>query len=214
MEQPERSCRYDSATGSVIFATTHFSYYAVGYHSVNFQDVAPDSWYRGAVEFVSARNIASGTAREYFSPDINLTRGQLLVMVMKAYGLAAETNPSDNFSDAGNTYYTNYLAAAKKLGITEGIGGNLYAPEKEISRQEVFVLLCNTLKTIGKQPHSGQGASNISFTDGEQIADWAKDAVLSLADSGMINGTGGKLFPGQRMTRAEMAQLLKNSLSK
>ena len=35
----------------------------------------------------------------------------------------------DNFSDAGNTYYTGYLAAAKRLGITAGLGDNLLCPE-------------------------------------------------------------------------------------
>jgi hypothetical protein len=70
-------------------------------------------------------------------------------MLMKAYGIAPDTNPANNFSDAGNTYYTRYLAAAKRLGISAGVGGNLYVPEKEITRQEMFTMLYNALKSIG-----------------------------------------------------------------
>jgi hypothetical protein len=43
-------------------------------------------------------------------------------MLMKAYGIAPDTNPEDNFADAGDTYYTGYLAAAKRLGISAGVG--------------------------------------------------------------------------------------------
>jgi hypothetical protein len=67
-------------------------------------------------------------------------------MLMKAYGITADPNTSNNFSDAGNTYYTGYLAAAKRLGISAGVGDNLFAPSQELTRQEMFTLLYNTLQ--------------------------------------------------------------------
>ncbi len=30
-------------------------------------------------------------------------------MLMKAYGISPDVNPKDNFTDAGSTYYTDYL---------------------------------------------------------------------------------------------------------
>lgn len=48
--------------------------------------------------------------------------------------------------------YTGYLATAKKLGISAGVGNNMFAPEKEITRQEMFTLLYNALKAIGQLP--------------------------------------------------------------
>jgi hypothetical protein len=55
-------------------------------------------------------------------------------MLIRAYGISPDDNPADNFVDAGNTYYTGYLAAAKRLGITKGIGDNQFAPEQAITR--------------------------------------------------------------------------------
>ncbi|WP_276326135.1 hypothetical protein [Pseudobacteroides cellulosolvens] len=42
-------------------------------------------------------------------------------MMMRAYGIEPLEDVASNFSDSGNTYYTSYLAAAKKLGIANSI---------------------------------------------------------------------------------------------
>ena len=205
---------YDPKTGTVTFVTTHFSYYAVGYNQVEFNDVAQTAWYSNAVSFIAARGITSGTGNGNYSPDVKLTRGDFLAMMMKAYGIAPDTAFNDNFSDAGNTYYTGYLAAAKRLGISGGVGDNMFAPNKEITRQEMFTLLYNALKAIGKLPTITSEKQLSTFSDAVQIADWAKDAVIMLLQTGTISGSNGKIFPVATTTRAEMAQVLYNLLSR
>ena len=207
--------RYDPATGTVTFTTTHFSHYAVAYSPVSFGDVAAGAWYKRAVSFIAARGIAAGTGSGNFSPEAKLTRGQFIVMLMKAYGIAPDTNPKDNFSDAGNTWYTGYLAAAKRLGISPGIGNNLFAPEKEITRQEMFTLLYNALKVIKQLPEgSSSGKTLADFSDADAIAPWAKEAMMLLVKSGIVGGSNGKLTPQGTTARAEMAQVLYNLLGK
>lgn len=210
--EPVSNCVYNPVTKTVTFTTTHFSQYAVGYNKVTFKDVANTAWYADAINYISARDITSGTGNGSFSPNAKLTRGQFLVMVMKAYGISAEKSPSDNFSDAGNTYYTAYLAAAKKLGITAGIGNNKYAPEKEITRQEMFTLLYNTLKQIDTLPSDSTGKALTAYSDSDKVATWAKDAVTLFVGTGTISGDGDKLNPIGTTTRAEMAQVLYNLL--
>ncbi len=135
-------------------------------------------------------------------------------MLMKAYGIAPDTNPTDNFSDAGRTWYTGYLAAAKRLGITSGTGGNMFLPGKEITRQEMFTLLCNTLKIIGQMPAGSSRRTLSDFSDAGQIAPWAKDSMAFVVQTGIAGGSGGRLNPTGVTTRAEMAQVLKNLLGK
>lgn len=204
---------YDPATGMVTFATTHFSNYAVAYSKVNFSDVAAGAWYNKAVSFIAARGITGGTGSGKYSPDDKLTRGEFLVMLMKACGIAPDTNSADNFSDAGNTYYTGYLAAAKRLGITVGIGNNRYAPDREITRQGMFTLLYNARKVIGQLPQGDSGKTLSDFTDAGQIGPWAKDAMTLLVETGTVAGNNGALAPLSMATRAEMAQVLYNLLS-
>lgn len=208
------SGHYDSATGTVTFTTTHFSDYAVGFNKVDFNDVAAGKWYSKAVGFIAARGIAAGTGNGNYSPDVKLTRGEFIVTLMRAYGITPDASSNDNFSDAGNTYYTEYLAKAKKLGISNGIGSNLFAPNREITRQEMFTLLCNALKAIGQLPEGTAGKSLSDYSDSEKIASWAKDALTLLVQTGVIHGNNGKLFPTDTTTRGEMAQVLYNLLSK
>lgn len=205
---------YDPVTGTVTFAVTHFSRYAVVYNRVSFSDVPAGAWYAGAVSFIAARDITSGTSTGRFSPGAKLTRGEFIVMLMKAYGIAPDTNPKDNFSDAGSTWHTGYLAAAKRLRITSGTGGNLFMPGKEITRQEMFTLLCNALRSTGSLPRGNTGKSLSDFTDAGQIAPWAKDSMALLVQTGIASGSGGKLNPTQVTARAEMAQVLYNLLGK
>lgn len=206
--------RYDAATGTAVFTTTHFSTYAVGYNKVSFTDVGTTAWYADAVTFLSARSITSGTTATTFSPDATLTRGQFVTMLLRAYGVSSVTNPTDNFTDAGNTYYTGYLASAKKLGITSGVGDNKFAPDNAITRQEMFTLLYNALKVLDKLPSGASGKTLSSFTDSGSIASWATNAMTALVKAGTVTGSNGTLNPTGTTTRAEMAQVLYNLLGK
>jgi hypothetical protein len=208
------NCYYDSASGTITFTTDHFSTYAVGYNKVSFNDVAANAWYVDAVSFVAARDITTGTGNGNYSPNAKLTRGQFLVMVLRAYGIEADSASNDNFSDAGNTYYTGYLAAAKSLGITDGIGNNMFAPGKEITRQEMFTLLYNTLDSIGELPAGTTGSTLTPYKDADKIASWAKDAMTLFVGTGTISGSGDQLNPRDTTNRAQMAQVLYNLMSK
>jgi hypothetical protein len=205
---------YDAATGAVTFTTTHFSLYAVGYNKVSFGDVAENDRYYKAISFIAARGVTSGTGNGNYSPAAGLKRGEFIVLLMNAYGIAPDTDPVNNFSDAGSTWYTGYLAAAKRLGISAGVGNNLYAPGKALTRQEMFTLLHNALKVIGQLPQGDSGRTLSGFADAGSIADWAKEAMTLLVKTGIIGGDTGVLTPIYTATRAEMAQALYTLLSK
>jgi len=205
---------YDNATKSVTFKTSHFSNFVIGYNPISFQDVSAGAWYESAVTFLAARDITTGTGDGNFSPDASLTRGQFIVMLMRAYGIEPDANPVDNFADAGNTYYTNFIATAKRLDIANGIGNNLFAPDREITRQEMFTLLYNALTAIGELPEGRADKKLSDFSDASQIASWAKDAMTLLVETGTISGSDDKLSPTDGTTRAEMAQVLCNLFTK
>ncbi len=205
--------RYDAAAGTLIFTTTHFSTYAVGYNKISFTDVSAAAWYADAVTFLAARGVTGGTAATTFSPDATLTRGQFITLLLRAYGVAAVDGATDNFSDAGDTYYTGYLAAAKKLGVSSGVGGNNFAPEQAITRQELFTLLYNALSVLGKLPTSDSGKTLSDFADRGSIAPYAQTAMAALVRCGTVGGNNGRLDPAGTSTRAQMAQVLYHLLN-
>jgi hypothetical protein len=91
----------------------------------------------------------------------------------------------------------------------------MFAPEKEITRQEMFTLLYNALKVIGQVTAGADSDKTFSaFADAGKIDSWAKEAMTLLVKTGTIGGNAGKLNPTSTTTRAEMAQVLYNLLSK
>ena len=90
----------------------------------------------------------------------------------------------------------------------------MFAPEKEITRQEMFTLLYNALKVIRQLPQGDSDKTLDYFSDAGQIDSWAKEAMTLMVKTGTIGGSAGKLNPTSTTTRAEMAQVLYNLLSK
>ncbi|WP_323442357.1 S-layer homology domain-containing protein [Sedimentibacter saalensis] len=209
---------YDDAKKAVVFKTTHFTKFMIGYNQINFDDVPANAWYKNAVDFIAAREITSGTAVNQFSPDTKLTRGQFVVLLMNAYEISPERNNEfdhiSNFNDSGDNYYTDYLLVAKGLGIVNGIGNNLFAPEKEITRQEMFVILHNALKVIDEVPVASTDKQLSEFNDDAEIADWAEEALSTLVKASIVSGNNNSLNPTAKTTRAEIAQVFYNLLSK
>ena len=196
--------------GSVRMVLGHFSKYIIGYNKVSFTDVT-NQWFAPAVNFIAAREITSGVGNDLFAPNAVVTRGQFITILCRAYGIVPMTG--DNFTDAGNTYYTGYLAAAKQLGISGGVGNNRFAPGNEITREEMFTLLYNALKVLKNLP-SGSGKKLSDFTDGGDVSSWAVDAVRYLVENGVVAGSDGKLTPKDRSSRGQMAQIFYNMMSR
>ncbi|MGB7605285.1 MAG: S-layer homology domain-containing protein [Lutisporaceae bacterium] len=205
---------YDASTKTMVFRTPHLSSFVIGHNPIIFKDVPAGAWYENAVTFLAARDIVTGTGDGKFSSDSALTRGQFVVILMRAYSITPDEDLAGNFSDAGNTYYTGYLAAAKRLGISNGVGNNMFAPDQSITRQEMFTLLYNVLTVIGELPEGNSGKKLSDFSDASGIASWAENSMTLLVETGTISGNGGKLSPTDTTTRAEMAQVLYNLLMK
>ncbi|REK71648.1 S-layer homology domain-containing protein [Paenibacillus paeoniae] len=205
--------QYSAATGTVDFKTTHFSQYIIGYNKVSFSDVPAGAWYGNAVTFLAARDITNGSGNGEYNPGAAITRGQFVVLLLKAYGIEADAAGSANFSDAGNTYYTGYLAAAKRLGITTGAGDNQFKPNDLITRQDLFTLLHRALEVLKEVPAKQSNASLADFSDAGQIAGYAKPAFEAFVESGVVSGSEGQLSPKANSTRAQVAQVLYNLLA-
>ena len=202
------------ASGSVDFVTTHFSSYIIGYNKVSFTDVASTAWYNNAITFLAAREITSGTDVKHYSPNAAVTRGQFVVLLLKAYGVAPGADGESNFADAGSTYYTNYLSVAKRLGIATGTGDNQFKPNSQLTRQELFTLLHRALVALGELPAEKTTAVVADFSDAGQISAYAQEAFKALVEGGIITGNNKKLTPQGVSTRAEVAQVLYQLLSK
>ncbi len=205
---------FNASTSGVTFRAPDFANkFMIGYNAVSFNDVKSDMWFYDAVSFAAARNITSGTGNNNFNPAAHTTRAQFISMLLRAYGIEPAASGADNFEDVGNAYYTGYVAKARELGISHGIGNNKFGPDANITRQEMFTMLYNALKVIGELPSAGSAASLTDYTDGNLIAPWAVESMGLLVKAGIVNGNAGELVPDGIATRAQVVQILYTLLS-
>ncbi|MFP7288253.1 S-layer homology domain-containing protein [Shouchella clausii] len=207
---------YDAQSGSMVFRTNHFSTFAVAYKMVPFADVQANDWHYAAVNYLSAREIVQGAGAGSFRPQAGISRADFLIMAMNAFGLKPSgAQAAGSFADAGNKYYTPYLAEAKRLGLVKGEGDNRFRPEAGITRQDMMVMLHQVAELSGsKLPSGGSGSAGIQdFKDASEVSGYAVPAMEAMLKAGLIQGTGGgRLDPKANTNRAQAAQAVYNFL--
>ena len=174
-----------------------------------FDDVNVENWYYDAVNYLANNNIINGSGNNQFNPLNNITRADFLIMVMRSYNFEIKSNLSDNFTDAGNKYYSDYLATAKELGIVSGVGNNRFLPESNVTREDMIVILYRILLKIDKLPNE-EIYNFDEFNDINEINSYALEAMEVFVKSGKIKGNNRLLMPKNNSLRAEAAQFLFN----
>gem|GEM_PF-4914901 len=207
---------YDETLGKVIIKTRHFSQYVIGYNYVTFADVPEGHPSYDDILFLAARGITAGVGSDRFGLDTVLTRVQLLVILMKAYGIEMDEEWDDNFEDAAGTWYEGWIATAKRLGMTAGIGNNQFGLDNSVTREQMLLLIYKTLEALGETlPVSADGKTLTDFTDADQLSDWAYlDGNDSKIEAVLMSGvyTGTLLDPQGDYSRAEIAGALRKML--
>ncbi|MDR1159055.1 MAG: S-layer homology domain-containing protein [Syntrophomonadaceae bacterium] len=173
-----------------------------------FTDVHEADWFYGDVKYVHENQLFAGTSATTFSPNISTTRGMIVTVLGRLYGVSAGTYSSSSFSDVqAGQYYAPYIEWAKETGIVSGVGDNRFAPDAQISRQDLTVIITNYANFAGKQfPVTLQYQT---FADESGIAVYAKNAVQTLYSGGIVSGKPNNVFdPSGSATRAEVASML------
>lgn len=205
MEVP--SGRYDPATGTVTFSTTHFSSFAVVYVTKTFDDLESVAWAKKPIEVLASKGILKGVAEKEYDPGANITRADFLYFLVRTLGVDARVE--GNFDDLSrDAYYYKEIGIAKKLGITSGTGDNKFSPDASITRQDMMVLTENALRMLKKLEGQGTAADLDRFTDKSLIAAYAVNGVASVVKEGLIVGSGDRINPLGNTTRAEAAVFL------
>ncbi len=170
-----------------------------------FTDVADNAWYEDAVEYTSEQGIIGGTSATTFGPNESVTRGQFVTILGRLDG--ADTSvTTGKFTDVdSNAFYAPFVYWAADKGITSGDTATTFAPNKNLTREEMATLIANYLNVEGITLDK-VGAASAAFADQGKISSWAKDGVELLQDYGLLTGdNANKMNPKSTISRAEAA---------
>ena len=173
-----------------------------------FTDVKKSDWYYTAVQYARVNGFFGGVSKTLFAPGGTMTRGMFVTVLGRMAGVdPANYTEAPEFSDvAADAYYAPYVQWAAKYGITNGTGGGKFAPDRLISREEMVVFFVRYLELFGVELDTGADITTTP-SDLEEVSSWAREAVLKLWKTGLLNGTGGRFDPKGDASRAQAAAL-------
>ncbi len=178
-----------------------------------FVDLENFTWAKDAIYALVDAGVVNGTSENTYSPAKNIKRADFAIMLVRAFGITK--GQGENFADVdANKYYAKELLLAKANGIVGGIGDNKFNPEGEITRQDMMLMLSRALEAQGRALAEADESVLAQFADAAQISDYAKSAVASVVEAGIIAGANGRINPLSKATRAEIAVMLDRVLKK
>lgn len=201
---------YDASLKAVVFETGHFSVYGVGYKNPApaFTDIH-NHWAADNILFAASRGLLSGTSDTTFSPGTGMTRGMFVTALGRLAGINPDSYKTGKFTDVkADAYYAPYVNWAAQTGIVTGVTATTFAPDTNINRELMAVIMKNYAAKLGYD--LPQTLKAVTFADNANISSWAKDAVRAMQQAGILAGKNGNKFdPKGTATRAEVATVLR-----
>jgi len=163
-----------------------------------FADVAEDDWFYDDMKHVYQEGIMRGTGDTVFSPDMTLTRAQMVTMLWRMAGEPSSRVASFSDVPAGQ-WYSKAVAWASSKKIVEGYGDGKFYPDDALTREQAVAIL-----------HRYAGSAEVSVHTAMYLSsDWARDSVSWAADKGLLEDIDTNMVDMTRAAnRAEVAAIL------
>ena len=168
-----------------------------------FGDISNYGWAKDAIEGLYYAGIVNGMEENVFNPAGEVTREQFCKMVVQLFGVLNYDETNTRFNDVKDgAWYAPYIYSAVSAGYIQGQSDDFFGVGQPIMRQDMVTILYRAL-------NKSNSAAALDFTDIDNIAEYAKDAVAQLVGMGVINGyEDGSFKPRGTATRAEAAKVI------
>ena len=179
-----------------------------------FTDVNKTDWFYDDVKFAFISGLFNGTSENTFDPNISMTRAMLVTVLWRNAGSPKPLTEMIFTDIPEDSYYYDAVIWAAENGIVNGIGEGLFAPNGNITREQMATMLWRYAQYMDLDVASGETADISGFVDVNDISEYAVSALKWAYAEGIINGRpGGILDPKGNATRAEVAAMLHRFLT-
>ncbi len=182
---------------------------AISPYDMTFVDVTAEDWFAEAVNYVVSRDFFNGKSQMLFGPNDPMTRAQLVTVLWRFAGSPNHENVHTSpFTDCKlNSWYTAAVNWAYENEIVNGVGEGLFAPDANVSRQQIVTILYRYAMQDEVQKDATTELTD--FVDGEKVSPWAEDAMKWAVAVGLIQGDAkGQINPQGNATRAHVATMI------
>ncbi len=173
-----------------------------------FGDVDKDHMFYEDIKYVYENNLMQGNGSG-FLPENIITRGELVTVLYRVEGTPVVTGES-TFGDVANgKYYTEAVIWAAENGIVLGGNDGNFHPDETITREQLVAILYRYAQYKGCDVSVGEDTNILSYTDFDQISEYAIPAFQWACGAGIVNGTSAStLSPKGGANRGQIAAVL------
>ena len=172
----------------------------------HFTDISRGAWYFEAVDYAYRNGLFGGMSENTFEPETPMSRAMLVTVLWRMEG---EPKEGENiFNDVPDSeWFTEPVAWAAKNKIVNGVGDGKFAPEDNITREQMAAILYRYADW--KEIKTEKRGDLSTFPDASQVSTgWAMEPMQWAVGEGLIGGSDGKLLPQGPATRAQVATIL------
>ena len=173
-----------------------------------FIDVRGDDWFYDDVAYVYENGLMNGTSETTFSPYISTTRGMIVTILYRMEGKPAVFEACPFTDVKAGAYYERAIVWAAENGIVKGYGNGCFGPDDQITREQMAAILYRYAKNRGQDVSVGENTNILSYDDALDISEYAVPAMQWACGAQIIHGADGRLTPGAKATRAQVAAIL------
>ena len=169
-----------------------------------------DNWAHCGIDYAVEHGLFAGMEQTMFGPNVTMTRAMLVRVIWLMAG-SPEHDGENPFSDVTDKdwFYDGVVWAAEN-GIVAGMGDGTFAPNDEITREQLAAILYRYCVYNGV--NVDQKADLSVFPDAAVVSDWAKEALAWANANGFVSGSKEDesvyLRPKNDATRAQVAAIL------
>lgn len=174
-----------------------------------FTDVSASQWFYNPVNFVYWNGLMGGVSASQFAPNTTTTRAMVVTILYRMAG-SPTVYGTNRFVDVpANTWYSDAVTWAARLGIVEGRTASSFDPNAAVSRQELAAMLYRYARARGYSTSIWEDTNILSYVDAGSVSEYAFTPLQWACGSGVITGLdGGRLDPQGSATRAQLATML------
>ncbi len=174
-----------------------------------FTDLLDTHWAKGNILELVTKEILTGYPDGTVKPDLQVTRAEMAVMIIKAIGVAPIETPDLKFKDKGEigAWAAGYIQAAVEKKIIVGYEDNTFRPSNKLTREEMVVMVMKAYM------YESVETVQLTFTDKGDIGSWSYGFVAKSVELKLVAGYPDNTFkPKKDVTRAEASTVISNCI--
>ncbi len=168
-----------------------------------FLDVPKEHVAYEAVMNLTEKGVIDGKSDTEFCPDDNITREEYAKVLSKAFSLTSKSGATLFYDVPAGMWCGDYVQLVSASKMMTGISADKFGVGLNLSRQDMALIL---KRFADKEEIKLVEKENVLYADDAEISDYARDAVVSLRNAGIISKRDDNLWePKAPATRAEVA---------